>query len=57
MTAWFAYRVARVSSVRALAGGHCAPHLVHAVATLYMFAAVATPAMPGAGGIGGMAAE
>ena len=30
MTAWFAYRVARdaqVSGVRALAGGHCAPHL------------------------------
>ena len=30
MTAWFAYRVirdAQVSGVRALAGGHCAPHL------------------------------
>src|SRR5579871_2218301 len=31
-TAWFAGRVvadARHSGIRALAGGHCAPHLVH----------------------------
>ena len=40
LTAWFASRVvldARVSGVRALAGGHCAPHLIHATAMLYMF--------------------
>lgn len=58
MTAWFGYRVARdaqVSGVRALAGGHCAPHLVHAGAMLYMFAAVSAPAAHGSGGMGGMA--
>jgi hypothetical protein len=57
MTAWFASRVvldARVSGVRALAGGHCAPHLIHAVAMLYMFAAVSGPAARGSGGMGGM---
>jgi len=57
MTAWFGYRVARdaqVSGVRALAGGHCAPHLVHAAAMLYMFVAVSAPAVHGAGGMGGM---
>ena len=57
MTAWFAYRVvrdARVSGVRALAGGHCAPHLIHAGAMLYMFAAVAAPAAHGSGGMAGM---
>ncbi len=59
MTAWFAYRVLRdsqVSGVRALAGGHCAPHLVHAAAMLYMFLALAGPAAHGAGmdGISGM---
>jgi len=38
MTAWFAVRVvldARASGVRALAGGHCALHLVHSAAMLY----------------------
>jgi hypothetical protein len=57
MTAWFAYRVARdaqASGVRALAGGHCAPHLIHAGAMLYMFVAVSAPAAHGAGGMGGM---
>ena len=57
MTAWFGYRVARdaqVSGVRALAGGHCAPHLIHAGAMLYMFAAVSAPAGHGSGGMGGM---
>jgi len=57
MTAWFAYRVARdarASGVRALAGGHCAPHLVHAGAMLYTFVAVAAPAAHGSGGMGGM---
>jgi len=60
MTAWFAYRVARdeqVSRVRALAGGHCAPHLIHAGAMLYMFAALTAPAAHGSGmsGMGGAA--
>ena len=57
MTAWFAYRVTRdaqVSGVRALAGGHCAPHLIHAGAMLYMFVAVSAPAAHGSGGMGGM---
>ena len=58
MTAWFGYRVirdARVSGVRALAGGHCAPHLIHAGAMLYMFVAFTAPAAHGSGGMGGMA--
>ena len=57
MTAWFGYRVARdakVSGVRALAGGHCAPHLLHAGAMLYMFVAVSAPAAHGSGGMGAM---
>jgi hypothetical protein len=52
LTAWFAYRVARdlqVSGTRALAGGHCAPHLIHAAAMLYMFAALTAPAAHGSG--------
>jgi Domain of unknown function (DUF5134) len=56
MTAWFAYRVVRdaqVSGVRALAGGHCAPHLIHAAAMLYMFLALAAPAAHGSA-MGGM---
>ncbi|HUA31599.1 MAG TPA: DUF5134 domain-containing protein [Streptosporangiaceae bacterium] len=59
MTAWFGYRVVRdaqVSGVRALAGGHCAPHLIHAAAMLYMFVAFTAPAAHGSGGMGGMAA-
>ncbi len=60
LTAWFAYRVvrdARVSGVRALAGGHCAPHLIHAAAMLYMFLALTTPTAHGSGmsGMGGAA--
>ncbi len=60
LTAWFAYRVARdlqVSGVRALAGGHCAPHLIHAAAMLYMFLALTAPAAHGSGmsGMGGAA--
>jgi len=58
MTAWFAYRVVRdaqVSGLRALAGGHCAPHLIHAAAMLYMFMAFTAPAAHGSGGVGGMA--
>jgi hypothetical protein len=52
MTAWFAYRVARdaqVSRIRALAGGHCAPHLIHSAAMLYMFLALTAPAAHGSG--------
>jgi hypothetical protein len=58
MTAWFACRVAvdaRTHGVRALAGGHCAPHLVHSAAMLYMFAALAAPAA-GGDGMSGMGA-
>ncbi len=43
LTAWFGYRVwrdARGSGVRALAGGHCAPHLVHSGSMLYMLLAL-----------------
>ncbi len=57
LTAWFAVRVLRDASangVRALAGGHCAPHLVHCGAMVYMFAAIAAPAAAGGGGMGGM---
>jgi hypothetical protein len=56
LTAWFAVRVvldARTSGVRALAGGHCAPHLVHSAAMLYMFLALTTPA-DGRSGMSGM---
>jgi Domain of unknown function (DUF5134) len=57
MTAWFGYRVirdARVSGVRALAGGHCAPHFIHAAAMLYMFMAFTAPGAHGSGGMSGM---
>lgn len=57
LTAWFAWRVARdwhANGLRALAGGHCAPHLLHAAAMLYMF--LARPAaMAGGSGMSGMA--
>jgi Domain of unknown function (DUF5134) len=55
LTAWFACRVLRdahVSGFRSLAGGHCATHLVHSAAMLYMFFALAAPAS--GGGMGGM---
>ena len=58
MTAWFAWRVwrdARANGVRALAGGHCAPHLVHSAAMLYMFTALAAPG--GGSGMAGMGAS
>jgi hypothetical protein len=60
MTVWFAYRVvrdARANGVRALAGGHCAPHLVHSAAMLYMFLALAAPAASGGSGMSGMGAS
>ena len=61
MTVWFAVRVIRDSQangVRALAGGHCAPHLVHSAAMLYMFLAMNMPSAGMSGmsgsGMGGM---
>jgi len=58
LTVWFGYRVVRdaqVSGIGALAGGHCAPHLIHAAAMLYMFMAFTAPAAHGPGGTpGGM---
>jgi hypothetical protein len=61
LTTWFAVRVlvdARASGVRALAGGHCAPHLVHSAAMLYMFLALtaAGKAPGGMSAMGGMEA-
>jgi hypothetical protein len=56
LTVWFAVRVlvdARANGVRALAGGHCAPHLVHSGAMLYMFLALTAPAA-GSVGMSGM---
>jgi len=56
LTAWFAGRVvadARRSGIRALAGGHCAPHLVHSGSMLYMFLAATAPAAR-PGGMSGM---
>jgi hypothetical protein len=56
LTAWFAGRVvadARRSGLRALAGGHCAPHLVHSASMLYMFLAATAPAAR-PGGMSGM---
>jgi hypothetical protein len=53
---WFGYRVARdyrASGARALAVGHCAPHLAHSAAMVYMFLAITAPAAGGAG-MGGM---
>ena len=50
---WFGFRVvrdARASGVRALAGGHCAPHLVHSGAMLYMFLAIGPVAGDGGHG-------
>jgi hypothetical protein len=57
LVAWFAFRVvwdARVNGVRALAGGHCAPHLVHSGSMLYMFLATTSVAAGGMAGMAGM---
>ena len=57
LAAWFAVRVtrdARRNGVRALAGGHCAPHLVHSASMLYMVLAM-TATTGAAAGSGGMA--
>jgi Domain of unknown function (DUF5134) len=58
LTVWFGYRVvsdARTSGTRALAGGHCASHLVHSAAMLYMFLALKTAS--GSSGMSGMGAS
>jgi len=55
MIVWYAFRVvldAQANGMRALAGGHCAPHLAHSGAMLYMFLAM-TPA-GSASGMAGM---
>jgi hypothetical protein len=62
LTAWFCIRVirdARANGVRALAGGHCAPHLAHSAAMLYMFLALVPSASGGQGmsGMGGSSAS
>jgi hypothetical protein len=57
LAAWFGYRVVRdyqASGTRALAVGHCAPHLVHSAAMIYMFLAIKAPAAGGGSGMGGM---
>jgi hypothetical protein len=60
LTVWFGYRVVRdyrASGTRALAVGHCAPHLAHSAAMIYMFLAITAPAAadgPGMAGMGGM---
>jgi len=59
LTAWFGYRVTRdyqSSGARALAAGHCAPHLVHSAAMVYMFLAITASGASGGGmaGTGGM---
>jgi hypothetical protein len=60
LAVWFGYRVVRdyqASGARALAVGHCAPHLVHSTAMVYMFLAITAPAAAdgsGTGGMGGM---
>ena len=61
MTAWFAERVAgdaRANRGRALAGGHCFPHLAHSAAMLYTFLALVpfvAGVSPGMAGMGGFA--
>jgi hypothetical protein len=60
LAAWFAVRVTRdaqANGVRALAGGHCAPHLMHCCSMVYMFVAMSAAAgAAGMGAMGGMAA-
>ena len=56
LTAWFGYRVVRdyrAHGTRAMAAGHCAPHLAHSAAMVYMFLALTAPGASG-GGMAGM---
>jgi hypothetical protein len=57
LAVWFGYRVVRdyqASGARALAVGHCAPHLVHSAAMIYMFLAIKAPAAGGGSGMSAM---
>lgn len=57
LTGWFGYRVVRdyqASGTRALAAGHCAPHLAHSASMVYIFLAITAPAAGGGTGMGGM---
>lgn len=57
LAAWFAVRVtrdARANGVRALAGGHCAPHFVHCCSMVYMFLALTAAGAAGMGVMSGM---
>jgi hypothetical protein len=58
LTAWFAYRVATQTRAygirRSLSDGHCAPHLFHSAAMLYMYLATIAPASGGMSGMAGM---
>lgn len=57
LVAWFAVRVTRDtrrSGLRALAGGHCAPHFVHSASMLYMVLAMTAAASPASAGMDGM---
>jgi hypothetical protein len=57
LAAWFAYRVVRdyrANGTQALTVGHCAPHLVHSAAMVYMFLAITPPAPAGGPGMSGM---
>lgn len=59
LAVWFGYRVVRdyqASGARALAVGHCAPHLVHSTAMIYMFLAITASAASGGSGMNGMGA-
>ena len=59
LTLWFGYRVVRdyrANGARALAAGHCAPHLVHSAAMIYVFLAITAPASAGGSGMGAMGA-
>jgi len=58
LAVWFGYRVVRdyqANGPRALAVGHCAPHLLHSAAMVYMFLAITSPAASGGSGMNGMA--
>ncbi len=56
LTAWLAWRLWRESRERGavLGRGQYTPPLVHSAAMLYLFAALAAPAVPGTGGMSGM---
>ena len=57
LAVWFGYRLVsdyQASGARALAVGHCAPHLVHSTAMVYMFLAVTAPAAVGGSRMSGI---